>query len=225
MAKAFLTRRHLTLDKAISAQVISKTAETLGGLLFILAGAGVALAWLPLAVRSRWALGISLGAVLLTAGALMALGKPGPVRRLLNMAARTRLPFPTPLRDGLSQVEERATHFYCQGWRKTATPLMLHLLCWVLGVLEIYVVLHLIGSPLSIVSCFVFRAALVAATTVLCFVPMGAGVFEAGHVIILHWLGVVPAVATSAAVIRRARKSLWILSGGLMPIPRHPSNR
>jgi uncharacterized protein (TIRG00374 family) len=218
VAKAFLTRARIPSSVALPAQVINKAAEIISGILFLLAGLTVALVWLPLAVTVRAGLAVGAIPLVLVAGLLIAGGRTNALGRLLALGIRLGLPLPAGCRQALDRIGEQIARFHRQGWRQTAFLLLLHLLCWLLGVVEVYAILHLIGSPASPASCFVFRALLLVVTSVFCFVPFGAGVFEAGHLLLFSALGVGPSVAASVAVVRRLRKSFWMAWGGLLPL-------
>ena len=101
------------------------------------------------------------------------------------------------------------------GWR-LAGLLVMHLVTWGLGALEIYLILHVLGEPLPFVSVYLFHSLMMVINVIFGFVPYGMGVFEGGHVFLFHIMGLEPGTGLAVGIIRRIRKIFWMLLGLLL---------
>jgi glycosyltransferase 2 family protein len=81
----------------------------------------------------------------------------------------------------------------------------LHLLCWLLGALELWLVFELLGKPVSLPQALVIDSVVAGLRTFVFMVPVAAGVQEASYVLVCAVLGIAPSVAVAASLARRAR--------------------
>jgi hypothetical protein len=87
--------------------------------------------------------------------------------------------------------------------------LALDLFSHVFTVLEIYLILSLIGVPITLVDAFLIEAYTKVLEMATVFIPASIGTFEAGNALILEWLGLGAAPGVSLALIRRIRSLFW----------------
>ena len=173
---------------------------------YVLAGA---LALYALAPHSSLMRPLALG-LIVTAAAVVA-----PVlarRRLGNALERLirkvsqRMPVLASLRqlnldgDANAVLDEILRHR-----QRLATAFALHVSCWFLGALEVWLVFELLGKPTSVPQALVIDSAVAGLRTFLFMVPVAAGVQEASYVLACAVLGIPPAVAVAASLARRAR--------------------
>ena len=88
---------------------------------------------------------------------------------------------------------------------RLARALGLHVLCWFLGALELWLVFELLGKPVSAAQALVIDGAVAGLRTFVFMVPAAAGVQEASYVLACAVLGISPATAVAASLARRAR--------------------
>jgi glycosyltransferase 2 family protein len=81
----------------------------------------------------------------------------------------------------------------------------LHVLCWFLGAVELWLVFELLGKPVSAAQALVIDAAVAGLRTFVFMVPAAAGVQEASYVLACAVFGISPATAVAASLARRAR--------------------
>ena len=81
----------------------------------------------------------------------------------------------------------------------------LHLLCWFLGAVELWLVFELLGKPVSAPEALVIDSAVAGLRTFVFMVPVAAGVQEASYVLACAVFGISPAAAVAASLARRAR--------------------
>jgi glycosyltransferase 2 family protein len=81
----------------------------------------------------------------------------------------------------------------------------LHLMCWFLGAVELWLVFELLGKPVSAAEALVIDSAVAGLRTFVFMVPVAAGVQEASYVLACAVFGISPATAVAASLARRAR--------------------
>ena len=81
----------------------------------------------------------------------------------------------------------------------------LHLLCWLLGAAELWLIFHLLGKPVSAPQALVIDGIVAGLRTFVFMVPVAAGVQEASYVLACAVFGISPAAAVAASLARRAR--------------------
>ena len=88
---------------------------------------------------------------------------------------------------------------------RLASGLGLHVLCWFLGALEVWLVFVLLGRPVSVPQALVIDSVVAGLRTFVFMVPAAAGVQEASYVLACAVFGIPPAAAVAASLARRAR--------------------
>lgn len=89
--------------------------------------------------------------------------------------------------------------------RRLASGLALHVLCWFLGALEVWLLFELLGKPVSVPEALVIDSVVAGLRTFVFMVPAAAGVQEASYVLACAVFGIAPAAAVAASLARRAR--------------------
>jgi len=88
---------------------------------------------------------------------------------------------------------------------RLASGLSLHVLCWFLGALEVWLIFELLGEPVSLPQALVVDSVVAGLRTFVFMVPAAAGVQEASYVLACAVFGIAPAAAVAASLARRAR--------------------
>jgi len=86
--------------------------------------------------------------------------------------------------------------------------LLLHVLCWFLGALELWVTFRLLGRTLSAPQALAIDSAVAGLRTFGFLVPAAAGVQEASYLLACAVFGLPPALAIAASLARRGRDLL-----------------
>jgi putative membrane protein len=81
----------------------------------------------------------------------------------------------------------------------------LHLACWILSAVEVWIALHLAGAPLSFQTVLVIESMLYAIRTVAFAIPNAVGIQEGAYVLIGAAFGLTPEVALAISLLKRAR--------------------
>ena len=91
-----------------------------------------------------------------------------------------------------------------------------HMMGWILGMLEIYIILLFMGHPLSILNAYLITAFLIILHTFSSFIPSSLGVSEGGLYLLFSALGLNPAIGFTVGLARRLRSIFWSLIGILL---------
>lgn len=94
-----------------------------------------------------------------------------------------------------------------------AMAMIWHLLAWVCRTGETWMVLHLLGSPVSLLEASVVETLLGAVRVAAFVMPAGLGVQEGALILLCGWIGVPPAPAFAMALIKRGRELALGLPG------------
>jgi putative membrane protein len=192
----------------VASVVIAKTALTLSQIAFILVGAAA------LVLRLDQGLG---GAALLAALVVGALGfavlvvrlqRHGPLstvwRWLHRVAPRAR--FVARLERTARAADERLADFYRIERRAFVGATLWHFVAWLLGVVEIKIIMHLIDAPMGWRDALIVEALAQPIRAVAVFIPGGLGAQEVGGVALCRWLGVPEAAAVTLWLLKRGRE-------------------
>jgi uncharacterized protein (TIRG00374 family) len=211
--KVYLLRGRVPVVEASATVVLDKTTITVAQGVFLAIGLG--LAWaaerLPpwLFEAAAWLLVIEILAV---AGFVLVqlAGVFGRATRVLN-----RLGLALG-QDQLGRIDRALAAFYRQSPARLAAAILCHLLGWVAGSLEIYLLLLWLGVPVTVTDALLIEALGTAVAFVAFMVPARLGAFEGGHMVIFSALGLGAGLGLSLALIRRLRVILWCAIGVLI---------
>ncbi len=212
--------------RAAAGTVLDLTVEASTQALFTLAGIGVLAASSP---DLRWVPWLAGGtaALCLGVGAFVAAQRLGVLRLVETGAARLGRHLPRLNLRGLQAAftEQR------QDAPALAGAASLHLLAWLLGVVETWLVLAAMGHLPSAAAVFTIESLGMAARSAGFAVPGALGVQEAGFVLVAGLFGVPAETAVALSMVKRARELLvgvpgllaWQGSEGLWRRRREPA--
>ena len=207
-ARAFLIRSDTPLKEGIPGVLVDKTVEAFAAALFLALGFLLGLTvvdlpgWVDAVAGAALALdaaGIALFIVLQLKGALWAVDKVARVfprvRRLV--AGRER-----HIRD----LDENICTVYKHLDGRIAAATGLHFASRCLGAVEVFLIMAVLGAPLTAVQSLFLSAGVTIINTAFFIVPGQFGVQESAHMLVLQLLGASAALGLSLGVIRRVRK-------------------
>jgi uncharacterized protein (TIRG00374 family) len=212
--KAWLLRDRAPLDVTLPSVIVAKTTITIGqGLLLLL---GVILAWSasvppsPLLRAMQWLTVIELLA--LAAFVLV------QTRGMLAWSGwlLTRLGLPTRRTAALGRVDEVLGRFYRGQPGRLTLSIAFHLVAWLLGAVEAYLILHFVGVEVSLLTATVIEAFGTAIRFATFMIPGSVGVLEGGYAATFVALGLSAPLGVSFSLIRRVRELVWIGIGLLV---------
>ncbi|GAO40244.1 hypothetical protein SCH01S_45_00870 [Sphingomonas changbaiensis NBRC 104936] len=188
-----------TARRALVASALDVVAETLAQIPFIC----LALMVLP-RLGSHWDidrstldwLAIGVGAGLVFAIAIWALSR----RSERGLAAR--------LLSALAAQVVAAWHEWRQRHGALPAAILLHLIAWAMGGVQVWLSARALGLPLSLVDAIILESAAYAVRAILFIVPAGVGVQEAGFVVAGSAFGLSPEQSLGLSLVLRARDVL-----------------
>lgn len=118
--------------------------------------------------------------------------------------------------NAVRQMEDHLYLFHRRHPGRFLIILALDLFSHLFTVLEIYLILYLIGVPITLVDAFLIEAFTKVLEVAIVFIPAGIGAFEGGNAMILQLLALGAAPGVSLALIRRIRSLFWAGLGVLV---------
>lgn len=210
--KAYLLSKRygVSLTDGMASVVIAKTTLTLSMLLFIVTGLLVTIATqpLPLAIW-RWVwiiLPILTGLVTLFVLAQFV----RPFGRGAGAMGRWAPRWLQAIPQKLHEWDQALVTFYRQSPRQLAWSLACHLLGWLAGVVEVYLILRCLQVPVSVATAWSIEALWLLLKTGAFMIPASLGASEAIVSVVCAGLGFSTAVGLALGLVRRARELLWV---------------
>lgn len=217
--KIYLLQKHgIAAPAATSSAVVSKTAQSVAQLLCILLAA---LAFLRIGgdqpgLRAGMSVVIGVGIVLLAG--LFWIQNRGLFGSVLSLSRALRLKFTflEKRRAKILEVDQAITGFYRNHRPRFYTSTALYLGGWLLDTLEIYVVAHLLGMPITWMQALAVEAFTGVAKALGMWVPGSLGIQESGIVMLGRLAGLPDTLSVAYALLRRAREIFFAVIGWLL---------
>ena len=201
----------------VASVAVAKLSQTIGQIAFVVIGLGVILDDTPLPDGVRIGLLSGLGVFSALAGVLFFAQRRGMFAPLLRIAQRFGLPARAPeLIRRLERLDDEIARFHGDANGAFAASTTCFFAGWLLGVLEIYLILWFLGVPVSVHRALTIEVLSVAIDGMLFFVPAKVGTQEGGKVLIFTVLGLPPAKGLALGILRRVRELTWALVGLLI---------
>lgn len=116
----------------------------------------------------------------------------------------------------IRDIDEQMVRFYTRHHARFGAALLLALANWLIGIVEVYVVMYLLGHPVSLVDAWIIEAMaqLVRAGTF--FIPASVGAQEGTFFVVCAAITGKPGLGVALSLVRRSREIVWILGGLLL---------
>ena len=211
--KAWLIRRDVAYEESVPSVVIAKTTLTIAQALFLLIG--VALAWAMLTTDSRvlgamlWLLVVEVVAAAGFVGVQMA-GIVGRAGRLLEWFGVLKRD------DSARRLDADLRDYYRRDWRRLSLSTGFHLAGWLLGAVEVYLILIFLEIPADLVTATVIEALGAGVRFATFLVPASLGAFESANAAAFEAMGLGAGAGLAFSFVRRARQLAWVGIGVLV---------
>lgn len=207
--KAVLLKRRLGVAyrEGAASLLVAKTANLLALAVFLAVGTVFAIADgnLPSPYRTT----VAIGMVLVVSGIALVFA----MQRLRILSRLGRKIAIARLLDGDGAFDDLLVDAYTRHRSRFLTATLLTLLNWILGAVELYAILRLLGTPITLSGAWGVQAVVELVRAVTFFIPASLGAQEAIFVVMLTPVTGDASSALAAALIRRARELLWIGAG------------
>ena len=212
-----LTKRGVPSVTAASSVVTGKLIQTLGQVIFITLGAIAGLTILQSNSPARFGMFAIAAVGLVIVFLLFRLQRRGMFAGLLALARKLRVRIASLERNenNLLQLDDRIRNFSRSDPVHFRLSGAAYLIGWICDALEIFLVSHLLGMPLSWAEALAVESFTSVAKALGVFVPGALGIQESGIVLLFHIFGLPEALGIPYAVIRRGREVIYALIGGL----------
>lgn len=107
-------------------------------------------------------------------------------------------------------IDSQFAEFYGKRRARLAWSVVFAMANWILGVVEVWLILQLIGAPASFGEVWMIECMVQLVRMVTFFIPAGIGTQEGAFLVGFGALTGVPSVGVATALIRRARDLIWI---------------
>lgn len=210
-----LKRRHdIGIGESAASLVMARTINLIGLILFLAAVMLVAAGDERLSTQAKSAAGLGLGAFMVGVGGFFVVQNKGVASRLLALFGHGRFAERVAAGIGhLQSVEARFAAFYSDSASRFAAAVLLALLNWIIGCLELWLTMQAIGVPVSFADAFVIEGVTQMVRAGSFFIPLSLGAQEGAMVVVTAALTGSPSAGLSAALVRRARELLFIAWG------------
>lgn len=208
-----LTLHGMSGGGAGASMVVDLTMEVVSQILFTLLGLALLLLGGHYGNVVGWVLtGLALAVMaVLTFFAAQRRGMFKLVERLFELLAAR---FPALGAGTLDGLHDSIQALY-RDRRALAMACNVHLLAWVLGALEVWLILHFMGAPVSMQQALVLESLGQAVRSAAFLVPGGFGVQEAGFLLLGALYGLPPGAGLALSLVKRVREVAIGLPGML----------
>ena len=211
--KAYLLQPQVPLGEGLASVIVAKTTVTLAQGLFLVAGIALALTSLPPATPLLkgmiWLAGVEAVAL----GAFVLLQQKGLFGGGLRVLRGLGFSWGDQGEEGARRLDRALSGFYREHPGRLALSLFFHFAGWVLGSLEVFLILHFMGIPVSLTTALVIEAFAAAIKSAAFLIPAGLGALEGGIMAVFAAFGLGAGVGLSMSLVRRFRELAWVAAG------------
>jgi putative membrane protein len=184
--------------------ILDLTLEAITQLLFTIAGFAVLAVMRPDAGWAAWVQGAIIAGVL-GIGGFIAAQRAGLMRLVEAAATLLQRWFPNLPVQVVQGLHDELMRLYGR-WRAIGEGCALHLLAWLLGTVETWLVLTAMGVPVGWQQAFVIESLGQTARSAGFAVPGALGVQEAGFILVCGLFGIHPDTAIALSMVKRVRE-------------------
>jgi uncharacterized membrane protein YbhN (UPF0104 family) len=204
--KAWLLRREIPYEASVPSLILAKTAEVVAQALLLATGILVA-----------WATGFIDGSLLtlmcyllivelIGVGGLVFVQVAGGVSSAGRLLARMGAGGP----DEAKRVDRAVRSFYRSRWRSLLVSVGFHFGSWLIGAVEVLLILWSLYVPASLVTATVIEALGTGVRFATFFIPASLGTLEGANAVAFTALGWAASHGLAFSLVRRARQAVWI---------------
>ena len=205
--KVWLLRPAVPYDESVPSVVIAKTTSTMAQTLLLVVGLVLAVTTLTVAGDVIWAMLVLLGVELLLVGGFFVTQVAGLVRRAGRLLAWSGL---IENASAAEDLDARLRRYYRENWRRFVLSVAFHFGGWLLGGLEVLVMLYVLDIPVSMATATVIEAVGSGVRFASFLVPGSLGVLEGANTGVFAALGLGASAGLAFSLVRRARQGVWI---------------
>src|SRR5437867_180612 len=127
--------------------------------------------------------------------------------------------------EALGRIDDVLARFYQTAPWRVVLSIAFHLVAWLLGSLEAWLILKFLGVPVSLTTATVIESFGTAIRFATFLIPASLGALEGGYVVTFAALGLGSTTAVSFSLVRRVREAVWVGLGLLVFALARPAAR
>ncbi len=217
--KAVLMKKFLNLDyrEGVASLVLAKTANLIALVVFLCGGLALTITSGYLSPAYELAATIGLAVLVVGIAAVFAVQRLKVTSAVWEWLSYRR--FGRRLAELLHHVQDldnRLVEGYDRDHGKFLLALALTFVNWVLGAVELYLILWFFGHPVSMAEAWCIEAVVELVRAGAFFIPAGIGVQEGAMVLVISPITGQPSLGLAVALVRRLREIIWIVWGFLI---------
>jgi len=214
--KAYLLRPSLPFVDACATLIVEKTSLTIAQTLFLALGLLMTIPLFELPQSFRRAMWALLGVQLVAVGGLLLVQLGGVSDRVLRRLGRFGVTASGSYRDGLAALDRSVVASYATQRGAIVRCTLVHLLGWVAGSLEVYLVLRWLNVHASLGHAVAIDAFGTGVKFLAFAIPGALGVLEGGFMVVFAAFGLGSGLGLLFTGIRRLRMVAWSALGVLL---------
>ena len=113
----------------------------------------------------------------------------------------------------ITEIDDQFVGFYKHKPARFGSALVLVIINWLLGVVEVYLVMYLFGHPVSLAEAWIIESMAQLVRAGAFFIPAAIGAQEGTFMLVCGAITGNPTLGIAVALVRRAREILWIAAG------------
>jgi len=211
--KALLLRHWVPMPEGLATVIVDKTAIVTGQGLFLVLGLVLARTVVPVSGPVITGMTILLGVEALAVTGFVVVQMLGTAGRGGRLLARFGMGPNSSNQERLEGLDRSLSGYYRDHRRRLVGAVLVHLLAWTVGSLEIYLVLNFLGLPVTLLTAVVMESFGAAVKFASFMIPGSLGVLEGGNMAIFAAFGYGGAVGLSYTLVRRLREGAWAGAG------------
>jgi uncharacterized protein (TIRG00374 family) len=211
--KVYLLRGRVPLAQASAAQIVDKTGITIGQVLFLAVGLVVAILRFDLAVDVLWAMVALLGVQIIVVAAFMFVQCAGLGDRTVRVLGRLGLDAGGAHARSVARFDRMLAAAYRERRGAVLACVLVHLLAWLVGSLEVYLVLRWLDVRASFAAALAIDAFGAGIKFMAFAIPGALGVLEGGYMVLFSAFGFDGGLGLSFTLVRRLRMVAWSVAG------------
>jgi glycosyltransferase 2 family protein len=211
--KAYLLRPWVPLSDGLAAVIADKTTVVTGQWLYLLAGLGAAVLILDRSHALVLAMASLLVVEALAVGGFVLVQTRGIFGGSGRLLGRVGLAPSARYQGGLEDLDRALARFYGERLDRIVASALLHGLAWAGGGVEIFLVMYLLGRPISLTTALVIESFGAAVKFASFMIPASLGALEGGYVAFFGAFGLGGAAGLTYVLVRRVREAAWAALG------------
>lgn len=206
-----LRRRGIRPEVGTASVVAAKTALTVAQIIFILIGLPFFLFRFGWGLHSWWVMGLLMAVAYGFVLGLIHWQRRGLMEKLVRSLGRWFPNWHAPQRweAGARRIDAQLLQLYDRNPRAFLVATVYHLLGWLLGAVEIWVIFALIGIQVGPVEALIIESMVQPVTAAALVIPGALGVRETAGVFLSRLLGIDIGAGLALMVLKRAREAVY----------------